>query len=104
MIGNSVYFGCEDGQLFSLSTRNGHVRWATTLGGPVKAAPAYYNGILYVGDYGGDMNAVDADDRQADLADRLARERGQRRRVLLDPGGRLRPRLRGQQRRPRLQL
>ena len=44
------------------------------------------------------------EDRQADLADRLARDRGQRRRVLLDPGGRLRPRLRRQQRRPRLQL
>ena len=27
---------------------------------PVKSAPAYYGGILYVGDYGGYMNAVDA--------------------------------------------
>lgn len=58
VVDGSVYFGCENGQLFSLSTRNGHVRWATTLGGPVKSAPAYYGGILYVGDYGGDMNAV----------------------------------------------
>ena len=60
VLGNSVYFGCESGQLFSLSTRTGDVRWATTLGGPVKAAPAYRDGILYVGDYGGDMNAVKA--------------------------------------------
>ena len=60
VIGDTLYFGCEDGQLFALSTRNGHERWATTLAGPVKAAPAYYKGILYVGDYGGDMNAVDA--------------------------------------------
>jgi outer membrane protein assembly factor BamB len=59
-IDGSVYFGCENGQLFSLSTRNGHVRWATTLGGPVKSAPAYQHGTLYVGDYGGYMNAVDA--------------------------------------------
>jgi outer membrane protein assembly factor BamB len=58
VIDGSVYFGCEDGQLFSLSTRNGHVRWATTLGGPIKSAPAYYGGVLYVGDYGGEMNAV----------------------------------------------
>ena len=36
------------------------MRWSTTLGGPVKSAPAYYGGTLYVGDYGGDMNAVDA--------------------------------------------
>jgi outer membrane protein assembly factor BamB len=60
VVGNTVYFGCENDQLFALSTRNGHVRWATTLGGPVKSAPAYRNGILYVGDYGGYMNAVDA--------------------------------------------
>ena len=60
VIGNTLYFGCEDGQLFALSTRNGNVRWATTLGGPVKSAPAYYGGVLYVGDYGGYMNAVDA--------------------------------------------
>ena len=36
------------------------MRWATTLAGPVKSAPAYSDGTLYVGDYGGDMNAVNA--------------------------------------------
>ena len=60
VVGNSVYFGCEDGKLYSVSTVNGNVRWATQLSGPVKAAPAYYGGRLYVGDYGGSMNAVDA--------------------------------------------
>jgi outer membrane protein assembly factor BamB len=60
VIDNSVYFGCEDGKLYSVSTVNGNVRWATQLSGPVKAAPAYYGGRLYVGDYGGSMNAVDA--------------------------------------------
>ena len=29
VIGRTLYFGCEDGELFALSTRNGHVRWAT---------------------------------------------------------------------------
>jgi outer membrane protein assembly factor BamB len=61
VVGRTLYFGCEDGNLYALSTRNGNVRWATGLGGPVKAAPAYYGGVLYVGDYGGYMNAVDAD-------------------------------------------
>ena len=61
VIGRSVYFGCENGNLYSLSTVNGNVRWATALGGPVKAAPAYKDGKLYVGDYGGYMNAVDAE-------------------------------------------
>jgi outer membrane protein assembly factor BamB len=60
VLDGTLYFGCEDGQLFALSTRNGHVRWATTLGGPVKSAPAFRHGVLYVGDYGGYMNAVDA--------------------------------------------
>lgn len=60
VVGRSLYFGCEDGNLYSLSTRNGNVRWVTGLGGPVKSAPAYYGGVLYVGDYGGYMNAVDA--------------------------------------------
>ncbi len=60
VLGNTLYFGCENDQLFALNTRNGHERWATTLGGPVKSAPAYQHGILYVGDYGGEMNAVNA--------------------------------------------
>ncbi len=60
VIDRTVYFGCEDGNLYALSTKNGNVRWSTGLGGPVKSAPAYYGGVLYVGDYGGYMNAVDA--------------------------------------------
>ncbi|HEX6754129.1 MAG TPA: PQQ-binding-like beta-propeller repeat protein [Solirubrobacterales bacterium] len=60
VIDRTVYFGCEDGNLYALSTISGDVRWSTSLGGPVKSAPAYYGGTLYVGDYGGSMNAVDA--------------------------------------------
>ena len=62
VLGDSVYFGCENGFLYSLSTRNGDIRWKTELGGPIKAAPAFRDGVLYVGDYGGDMNAVRASD------------------------------------------
>ena len=60
VIGRTVYFGCENGELFAMSTGRGDVRWSTPLGGPVKSAPAYYGGRLFVGDYGGYMNAVDA--------------------------------------------
>ena len=60
VIDNTVYFGCENGELFALSTRNGHTRWSTSLAGPVKSAPAFHDGVLFVGDYGGDMNAVSA--------------------------------------------
>jgi outer membrane protein assembly factor BamB len=60
VIDRTVYFGCEDGNLYALSTVSGDVRWATALGGPIKSAPAYDGGRLFVGDYGGYMNAVDA--------------------------------------------
>lgn len=60
VIDRTIYFGCENGEMFALSTVNGNVRWSTSLGGPIKAAPAYYGGKLFVGDYGGYMNAVDA--------------------------------------------
>jgi outer membrane protein assembly factor BamB len=60
VIGRTIYFGCENGELFAMSTGKGQVRWSTPLGGPIKAAPAYYGGKLFVGDYGGYMNAVDA--------------------------------------------
>jgi outer membrane protein assembly factor BamB len=60
VIDRTVYFGCEDGGLYALSTISGNTRWATSLSGPVKSAPAFYRGTLYVGDYGGSMNAVDA--------------------------------------------
>jgi outer membrane protein assembly factor BamB len=61
VIDRTVYFGCENGELFAISTGKGNVRWSTPLGGPIKSAPAYYRGKLFVGDYGGYMNAVDAD-------------------------------------------
>ncbi len=60
VIDNTIYFGCENGELFAISTLNGNVRWSTDLAGAIKAAPAYYGGRLFVGDYGGYMNAVDA--------------------------------------------
>ncbi len=60
VIGRTVYFGCENGSLFALSTISGDIRWETSLNGEVKSAPAYYGGTLYVGDYGGSMNAVNA--------------------------------------------
>lgn len=60
VIDRTVYFGCENGELFAISTGKGQVRWSTPLGGAIKSAPAYKDGRLFVGDYGGYMNAVDA--------------------------------------------
>ena len=60
IVNRTVYFGCENGELFAMSTGKGQVRWSTPLGGPIKSAPAYSDGKVFVGDYGGYMNAVDA--------------------------------------------
>jgi outer membrane protein assembly factor BamB len=60
VLGRTVYFGCENGNFYALSTGKGNIRWATQLGGSIKSAPAFRDGVLYVGDYGGHMNAVDA--------------------------------------------
>ena len=104
-IDRTVYFGCENGELFALSTGNGNVRWSTPLGGPIKSAPAYYGGTPLRRRLRRLHERGRRQERQAGLAERLARPGLRRlRRLLLDPGGRLRPRLRRQQRRPRLQL
>ena len=50
----------------------------------MKSAPAYYGGRLYVGDYGGAMNAVDA--KNGELTGRPARsDRDQRRQFYSTP-------------------
>src|SRR4051794_38434963 len=60
VVGNRVYFGDEDGDLYALNTHTSKTQWSTTLAGAVKAAPAYDHGILFVGDYGGEMSAVNS--------------------------------------------
>lgn len=60
VIGNKVFFGCENGELFALNTKTGKTQWSTQTGGEVKAAPAYENGVLYAGNYSGIMSAVKA--------------------------------------------
>ena len=105
VVGRTVFFGCEDGNSTRSAPATGNTRWTTPLAGAIKSAPAYYDGILFVGDYGGYMNAVNASNGQIMWQSGSPGARLQRhRRVLLDPGGRLRPRLQRQQRRPRLQL
>ena len=75
VIGRTVYFGCEDGNLYALSTISGNVRWATQLGGPVKSAPAYYGGTPLRRRLRRLHERGRRQDRQADLAERLARAR-----------------------------
>src|SRR5215218_8471207 len=52
IVNRTAYFGCENGELIAMSTGKGQVRWSTPLGGPIKSAPAYHDGKLFVGDSG----------------------------------------------------
>src|SRR5262249_57844591 len=63
VVGNSVYFGDEDGKLYSVSTVNGNIRWSTQLSGRVEAGAAYYRGKVFLGGHGGRQKAGGAHNR-----------------------------------------
>ncbi|MGH2840699.1 MAG: PQQ-binding-like beta-propeller repeat protein, partial [Solirubrobacteraceae bacterium] len=60
--GGRLYFGTENGTVYSLRARDGSVRWTTKAAGAVKGALALDSGKLYFGDYGGKVTAI----RQSD--------------------------------------
>jgi outer membrane protein assembly factor BamB len=55
-----VIVGCECNTIYALDWRNGKTLWQTHVNGAVKASPAYSNGIIYAGDYSGEMTALHA--------------------------------------------
>jgi outer membrane protein assembly factor BamB len=60
VLGRSVYFGDNAGNVLSLQTRTGHVNWSYHANGAVKGGPAFADGNLYFGDYAGRVYAVNA--------------------------------------------
>jgi outer membrane protein assembly factor BamB len=58
VVGNKVIVGCECNTVFALDKATGKTIWERHVNGAVKAAPAYSDGIVYVGDYGGELNAI----------------------------------------------
>ena len=61
VVGNSVYFGSGDGNLYALDTRSGELRWKFATGNVVHASPAYADGTLYFGSWDAYFYAVDAE-------------------------------------------
>lgn len=59
IIGDTVYVGSFDENLYALDLENGKVRWTYAMG-PTKAAPSYYRGKVYIGDENGVVHCVDA--------------------------------------------
>ena len=62
IVGNKVIVGCECNTIYAFDWRNGKTLWQTHVNGAVKAAPAYSNGIIYAGDYSGEMTAIHVND------------------------------------------
>lgn len=62
LLGRSIFFGSEDGTVYSLDKRTGRTRWTYKADGAVKGALAYTDGTLFFGDYGGRVHAIRARD------------------------------------------
>ena len=60
VVGDSIYFGSENGTIYALSAATGAVRWTAHVSGAVKSGLAYDRGKLFFGDYSGRMHAYDA--------------------------------------------
>jgi outer membrane protein assembly factor BamB len=55
---DSVYFGDQNGIVYSLRASDGHVNWTFHASGAVKGGPALADGHLYFGDYSGRAYAL----------------------------------------------
>jgi outer membrane protein assembly factor BamB len=56
----AVFFGCGDGNLYSLDASSGEVRWKFQTGDVVHASPALSGGVLFFGSWDSFFYAVDA--------------------------------------------
>jgi outer membrane protein assembly factor BamB len=58
--GPAVYFGDQNGTVYSLRARDGHLNWTYAARGAVKGGVSLSNGVLYFGDYAGRAYALNA--------------------------------------------
>ena len=56
----AVYFGSDDGNVYSVNAATGKQLWQYTTGGPVASTPAVDGGRVYFGSYDGKFYALDA--------------------------------------------
>jgi outer membrane protein assembly factor BamB len=61
VVGDTVYFGSWDNNLYALDAKTGKLRWKFTADDEVNTAPVYAHGTVYVGTDGGRVFAVWAD-------------------------------------------
>ncbi|HET7041733.1 MAG TPA: PQQ-binding-like beta-propeller repeat protein [Gemmatimonadales bacterium] len=60
VVGDAVYVGSTDGDLYALARSDGTLRWKFETEGPVNSSPAYVNGIVIVASVDGKVFGVDA--------------------------------------------
>jgi eukaryotic-like serine/threonine-protein kinase len=49
IVGNRIFIGCHDGNLYELGLADGKERWKFNAGKPISAAPAVGEGVLVFG-------------------------------------------------------
>ncbi|TML08076.1 MAG: PQQ-like beta-propeller repeat protein, partial [Actinobacteria bacterium] len=63
VVGNTLYFGTENGTVYALRTRDGSVKWRYRASGAVKGGIAMdYRGRVFFGDYSGHLTSLRASD------------------------------------------
>ena len=60
VVGNTLYLGAPDGNLYAVNAATGTVLWSFQTGAAVHSSPAYAAGIVYVGSDSGTFYAVNA--------------------------------------------
>ncbi|MGB9636425.1 MAG: PQQ-binding-like beta-propeller repeat protein, partial [Thermoplasmata archaeon] len=56
--GGKIIVTTENGTMFALNALTGSTAWEITLGCPIYAAPAYYNGLLFAATYNGTVYSI----------------------------------------------
>ncbi|MDP9016905.1 MAG: PQQ-like beta-propeller repeat protein, partial [Candidatus Eremiobacteraeota bacterium] len=60
IVGDSVYFGSGDGNVYALNRLTGALQWRYLTGGRVRSSPAVSHGVVFVGSMDGNLYALDA--------------------------------------------
>lgn len=60
VVGDAVYFGSSDNNLYSVNRADGSLRWKFATKGAVNSSPAFADGIVYANSVDGQFYAVDA--------------------------------------------
>ena len=60
VVGDAVYVGSTDGNLYAVNRADGTLRWKFATRGAVNSSPAFANGVVFAGSVDGRFYAVDA--------------------------------------------